>query len=81
MIVDVPNARYDLFNPDKTSHLRDNWNNNLKVVLNRSSFDRIVKILELNTGNKINFVVERLNVKFLKKHFDEIQFIFSTVLN
>ena len=53
----------------------------MKVVLNRSSFDSVVNILELNTGIKITFVVERMNSKLLKKDFDEMKFVFSVGLN
>ena len=48
--------------------IRD-WNDNLKADLNRCSFDSIVKILELNTGNKITIIVERMNSRFLKEGF------------
>ena len=70
MIVDVAKARYDLVNPDKTSHLKENWNDILKTILNHFSLNSIVKILELNAVNKITFVVERMNAELLKKHFD-----------
>ena len=49
VIVYVAKIRCDLVNPDKTRHSRKNWNDILKAVPYRSSFDRIVKMLELNT--------------------------------
>ena len=61
VIVDVSKVRYDTVNPDKTSTSRENWNDILKAVLNRYSFDSIVKVLEVNTGNKITLVVETMN--------------------
>ena len=75
MIVDVSKVRYDLVNPDKSSHSREHLNDTLKAVLNRSSFDSFVKVLKLNTDNKITFVVKRMNAKFKKKNFDEIKSI------
>ena len=38
-------------------------------------------MLELNTGNKITFVDEKMNAKFLKKNFDEMKFVFPIGLN
>ena len=76
MIVDVSKVRYDLVNPDKSSHSREYLNDTLKAVPNRSSFDSFVKGLRLNTNNKITFVVKRMNAKFKKKNFDEIKSIF-----
>ena len=72
VIFDVANATYELVNPDKTSHSKENYNVNLKAVLNRSSFNNIVKMLEMNTDNKITLIVQRIDTKFLKNHFDEM---------
>ena len=56
-------------NPDKTSHSKRNWNK-LYVVLNRSTFDSTVKMLELNTDNKITFVVEVMKTNVSMPLFD-----------
>ena len=76
VIVDDPKAIYNLVNPNKANHSKENWNDIFKAVLNRPSFDSIVKMLELNTGNKIIFVVERMNAKLLKRDFDEMKLFF-----
>ena len=73
--------KYNLVHPNKSSHSKECLNIKLKVVLNLSSFDSIIKMLELDTSNKITSVVERVNAKMLRKCVDEIQFIFSTRLN
>ena len=70
VIVDVPNAKYDLVDPNKTSHSKQNWNKYLKVVLNRSSFESFIKMLELNIGNKITFVVKRIYYNRLMNFYD-----------
>ena len=64
--VDVPKTRDDLVYPDKSNHFKESWNEKLKAVLNRSSFDSIIKIFKLNTSNRITFAVQRTNDKFLK---------------
>ena len=45
----------------------------MKADLVQSSFDRIVKMLELSTDNKITFVFERLNSNNLKHEFDNMK--------
>ena len=55
-----------------------NWKDKMKEVLNRSSFDSIIKMLELNTGYRISFVVERIDVQLLKRYFEGLTFVFST---
>ena len=35
----------------------------------------------LNTGNRITFVVDRINAKLLKKHFEGLKLIFPIGLN
>ena len=70
MIVDVPNTKYGSINANKTTHSKENSNKNLKVVLNRSSFEILIKMLGLNTGNKNMFVVERMGYNRLIKFYD-----------
>ena len=53
----------------------------MKADLLRSRFDRIIKMLELNTDNKVTFVVKRLDSDNLKLEFDNIKFVFPTKLN
>ena len=55
---DLPKASYDPIHPEKSSHSKLNWNNKLKKILNFSSFNSIIKILEWNTGSIIILVVE-----------------------
>ena len=38
-------------------------------------------MLELNTGYRISFVVERIDVQLLKRYFEGLTFVFSTWLN
>ena len=53
----------------------------MNVILVRSSFDSIIKILELNIDDKVIFVVERLSSDNLKLQFDNMKFVFSAKLN
>ena len=76
IIVDVPTTHLQLVNLDKTSHSNVNCNDKVKAVLIRSFFDSIVKMLELNTDNKVIFVVERLNSDNLKFEFDNMKSVF-----
>ena len=78
VIVDVPTTRLQLVHPDKTSHSKENWNNNVEAGLFRSSFDSIAKMLELSTDKKVTFVVERLNSVNLKH---EVNNRFFSLLN
>ena len=57
VLVDFPEVKKYPVNPDMMSHSKRDWNK-LHAVLNRSTFDSTVKMLELNTNNKITFVVE-----------------------
>ena len=61
VLVDVPTSHHQLVHPDKTSYSKENWNDKVKADLVRSSFDNIVKMLEVSTDNNITFVIERLN--------------------
>ena len=76
VLVDVPTTHHQLVHPDKNSHSKENWNDNVKADLVRSSFDIIVKMLELSTDNKASFVVERLNSDKLKLKFNNVKSIF-----
>ena len=75
-LVAVPQDRYNIVHPDKSSHSKESWNEKLKSVLNRSSFDSIIKKLELNTGNIITCIVKIINAKLLKKYFEELKLVF-----
>ena len=67
VIDNAPNAKYNIVNPNKTSHSKQDWNNYLNAVLHYSSLDSFIKLLELNTGNKITFVVKRIDYnRFMK---------------
>ena len=46
-----------------------------------SSFDSIVKMLELNTDNNVTFVSVRLNSDNLKVEFENIKYVFPAKLN
>ena len=61
VLVEVSTTNNQLVHSDKTSHLKENWNDKVKAVLVRSSFDSIIKTLELSTDNNVTFVIERLN--------------------
>ena len=76
VLVDLPEVKKNPVNPDKTSHSKRDWNK-LQAVLNRSTFDSTVKMLELNTDNKITFVVEKLKADVIKPLFEDKD---STVL-
>ena len=79
--LDLPKVSYDLVRLDKSSHSRTNWNENLKKLLNRSSFDSMIKMLELNTSDRINFIIERMDVELLKHYFRKHEIVFSAGLN
>ena len=53
----------------------------MKADLVRSSFDSIVKMLELSTDNNVTFVIERLNPDNLKLEFENMKYVFSANLN
>lgn len=48
VLVDFSKVSYDLVRPNKSSHSELNWNDKIKKLLHRSSFDGIIKMLELN---------------------------------
>ena len=79
--VDVPTPNRQLVHSDKTSHSKENWNDKVKAVLVRSSFDSIVKMLELSTDNNVTFVIERLNSDNLNLEFENMKYVFSAKLN
>ena len=82
VLVDLPKVKKLHFNPAKTSHYKLDWNK-LSAVLNRSSFESTIKMLELNTDNKIMFVVERMKANLLLPLFEPMVSIlfFSGRLN
>ena len=51
VLVDLPVMKKYPINSKRTSNSKPDWNK-LDTVLNRSSFESTVKILELNTDNK-----------------------------
>ena len=73
VIVDVRTTRLQLVHPDKTSSSRENCNDKVKADLIRSSFDSIVKMLDLSTDNKVTFAVEMLNSDNFKHKFDNMK--------
>ena len=61
----------------KTSNSTTIWNDKVKIVLNRSVFDKIIKILEkYKNDNIITFVLERLDKDDLKNYFNDGKVIF-----
>ena len=82
VLVDLPKVKKLHFNPAKTSHYKLDWNK-LSVVLNRFSSENTIKMLELNTDNKIMFVVERMKANLLLSMFEPISsiFVFSAGIN
>ena len=70
MLVDLPEVKKNPVNADRTSHSKRDWNK-LQEVFNRSTFDSTVKMLELNTDNKITFVVEVLKADVIKPLFED----------
>ena len=55
VLVDVT-TNHQVVHPDKTSHSKENWNDKVNSDLVRSSFNSIVKMLELITDNNVTFV-------------------------
>ena len=53
----------------------------MKADLVWSSFDSIVKMLEIDTDNNVTFVIERMNPNNLKLEFKNTKSVFSTKLN
>ena len=82
VLVDLPEVKLYPVNPDKTSHSKRDWNK-LHAVLNCSTFHSTVKMLELNTDNKITFVVEVLKADVIKPLFDDKDstVVFQAALN
>ena len=82
VLVDLPEVKIYPLNPDKTCHSKRDWNK-LHAVLNRSTFDSTVKMLELNTNNKITFVVEVMKANVLMPLFDDVDstVVFQATLN
>ena len=81
-MVDLPEVKFYPVNPDKTSHSKRDWNK-VHVVLNRSTFNSTVMMLELNTNNKITFVVEVVKANVLMPLFDDVDstVVFQAALN
>ena len=82
VLVDLTEVKKYPVNPDRTSHSKRDWNK-LSAVLNRSTFESTIKMLELNTDNKITFVVEVAKANLLIPLFDAVNstLAFQTALN
>ena len=80
VLVDVHTTNHQLMHSYKTSHSKENWNDKVNAALVRSSFDSIVKILELSTDNNVTFVIERLNPNNLKLEFENMKCVFCAKL-
>ena len=82
VLVDLPKIKKYHVNSHRTSHSKRDWNK-LYAVLNRSTFESTVKMLELNTDNKITFVVEVMKANVLMPLFDDVNstLVFQVVLN
>ena len=57
VLVDLPEVKKYHVNPAKMSHSKRDWNK-LSTVLNRSTFDSTVKMLELNTDKKCRLLLK-----------------------
>ena len=71
MLVDLPEVKKYPVNPYRTSRSKRDWNK-LSAVFNRSTFESTVKMLELNTDNKMIFVVEMMKVNLLLTMFEPV---------
>ena len=71
VLADLPEVKKYPVNPEKTSNYKRDWNK-MSTVLNRSTFESTVKMLELNTDNKITFVVEVMKANILMPLFDAV---------
>ena len=71
VLVDFLEVKKYHVNPIKTSHSKRDWNK-LSTVLNRSPFDSTVNVLELNTDNKITFVVKMMKANVLIPLFEPV---------
>ena len=82
VLVDLPEVKKYHVNSIKTNHSKLDWNK-LYTVLNRSTFDSTVKMLELNTDNKITFFVEMMKANLLLTMCEPINsiIVFTTRLN
>ena len=82
VLVDLPEVKKYHVNPDRTIHSKRDWNK-LHAVLNRSTFESTIKMLELNTDNKITFAVEVMKANVLMPLFDYVNFtlVFEAALN
>ena len=82
VLVDHPEVKKDPVNPTKTIHSKLDCNK-LSTILNHSTFDSTVKMLELNTDNKITFVVEMVKANLLRTMFEPInsKLVFTAGLN
>ena len=82
VLVDLPEVKEYHVNPARTSHSKRDWNK-LSTVFNRSIFDSTVKMLELNTDDKITCVVEMMKVNVLIPLFESVDstLVFTTGLN
>ena len=76
VLVDLPEVKKYHVNPDRTIHSKRDWNK-LHAVINRSTFDSTIKMLELNTDNIITFVVEIIKAILLLPIFEPV---FSTLV-
>ena len=82
VLADLPEVKKYPVNPEKTSNYKRDWNK-MSTVLNRSAFDSTVKMLELNTDDKITCVVEMMKVNVLIPLFESVDstLVFTTGLN
>ena len=82
VLVDRPVMKKYPVNSKRTSYSKPGWDK-LDTILNRSSFESTAKMLELNTDNKIMFVVERIRSTLLLKMYEPVNstFMFFTRLN
>ena len=82
IIIDLPEVNNSSINPTKTSHSKLDWNK-LFAVLNHSSYESTVNMLELNIDEKIAFVVEMAKANLLMTMFEPITItlVITTGLN
>ena len=82
VLVNLPEVKIYYVNLARMSHSKRDWNK-LSTVLNCSTFDSTVKILQLNTDNKITLVVKMIKANLLLPMFEPIfsTLAFTTGLN
>ena len=82
VLVYLPEVKKYPINSAKMGRFKRDWNK-LSTVLNRLTFDSTVKMIELNTDNKITCVVEMIKMNLLLPMFKPVfaTLVFTVGLN